>query len=1008
LSFLDGWKRYYLYNNLLVRTIFDGRFADTPLYLDIDGAIADDLIGELGSDIEAFKSALATAVAGSLELSERDPFARHRDQRERWERGGRVTPPPFIGLLTALSIAAEKMVRDDQFEASNYYQRLFKYLHVFDPSHQQKIRSHFRETAACWEALDRWLFDTQFELGRPTAQQINGFPYVSYAISQALIRDAERLNLRMMFADTSLAPGETLTPEEMQLYLERWISGTHSTPWLRKMWTKPDLRARVILAACEELVCWNGAGSTRTEGGGQVYTLSWTCGVSGFPSRFSLYLTLSELAAKGVGDIDPSSCRSKNGRALLSSATGTLAFTALENTSFASLEPRNKIVASELLQENFELTNSTKSVQLRKTPRSIIPFAKLDTGVLYKEVSHLALLQEHFILCHKNWTARLRDALTQAARPGFREYSAKQLRGMPEDWSGFGLVTLVRVLKDQPNDIQSILPHEQTVIELQHGIRLFEDTWHSGAPPEILAAAGKAPLRITYEQSHPEADWKARTQDSTEPFIRLDLKAYSPPAGSYGNIKVYHGGAKLKELRICFGSADFPRRLTLLSVRELASSISPTAPASLYSADMKSEAPTKGISVSGMILSGEPADAVDQEKRVSVPTEVVSYDEEDEAEDAGFLTAAPVAAAETCVISYHHWHCESFNPGDNPRAPKWMECSACGQKFLTRNRGKRPISQSVLAKEEPQLPPKSMARTEPSIGPDTIFDALCYLGGSRWPRFAEIVSSASCEPYFVSNLAARLSALGHIDIRSKGVGFSPFEWRCAPPAVVMRSDGTAFLAGFRSNKLVSDLDALVQDAGGFIERVTQDAAPTACLINGLAEDRIAKICSALRDPHGRVLQFVSAPGSCIAHNAPMLDSIRSELQDVYLSGANAIENYNPNSNKWFVVSSTVSPGAYRSNGCSRFYAVRFPDGALKRAPFRLAKIFGGKLAGVRLFGYRPESKEFIVALGCEPPPLLERALVSCSGLLPRRTRGRLIYANVDDAVANAVLQKLYG
>ncbi len=900
------------------------------------------------------------------------------------------------------------MVRDADFEATNYYQRLFKYLRIFNPSQQQKIRSYFRETAECWVALNRWLLDTQFELGRPTAQQINGFPYVSYPISQALIRDAERQNLRMMFADTSLAPGERLTADEMQLYLERWISGTHPTPWLRKMWSKPDLRQRVILAACEELISWNGAGGIRPESSGQNYTLTWTCGVSGFPLRLNLYLTLPELAATGIGEFEASSCRSKSGRGLLPSSAGKLVFTVLENTGFASLEPRHKIVASELLQENFELTNSARTVLLRKSPRSIIPLVKLDTGVLYKEVSHLSLLQEHFILCHKNWTARLRDVLTQAARPGYKEYSARQLKGLPGDWSGFGQVCLLRVLKDQPNDIQSILPHEQTTIELQHGIRLFDDTWHSGAAPEVLAAADKGPLRIKYEQSYPETEKQARTRNSEEPFIRIDLKAYGPPAGSYGHIKVYHGGTKLKEQRICFGSADFPRKLGLLSVRELALSVSSASPASLYTASPKPGASSKDLLVSGMILSGEQGDAIDAPEYDSSPVEVASFDEENESEDAGFNTAAPAAAAETCVISYHHWRCEPFNQGDSPSAPKWMECGACGQKFLAKNRGKKPSSQPASVKKTLLPPPTLMAGEEPPIGPDVVFDALCYLGGSRWPRFAEVCGNASSEPYYVSNLAARLSALGHIDIRSKGVGCSPFEWLCAPPSVVMRSDGIAFLAGFRSSKLVSDFGAMVQDAGGFVERVTQEIAPSAYLVLGLAAEQLAGICSALRDPHGRLLQVVSAPGAVIARNAPALESVRNVLQDVYLSSVEAVEKYNPNSNRWFPVSAPDCPGAYRAIGSTRVYAVRFPDGALKRAPFRLAKIFGGKLAGVRLFGHRPKSQEFIAALGCEPPPLFERALVACSGLLPRREGGRLIYANVDDAVANAVLQKLYG
>ena len=41
-------------------------------------------------------------------------------------------------------------------------------------------------------------------------------------------------------------------------------------------------------------------------------------------------------------------------------------------------------------------------------------------------------------------------------------------------------------------------------------------------------------------------------------------------------------------------------------------------------------------------------------------------------------------------------------------------------------------------------------------------------------------------------------------------------------------------------------------------------------------------------------------------------------------------------------------------------------------------------------------------------PLFGRALVSCSGMLPRKDNGCLVYEDVDPAVGNAVLRRMQG
>lgn len=178
--------RYLEYNSAINAVLFDGRFAGVPLYLDIEGPVCSEIARKLDQTPADFIKSLGPTAAGSLSWDSQDIFDWHTEMSARWEKSGRKGSPPFTALLSALSMAAEAMRRDSQFDSHNYYHRLFNFLCVTNDRARQKIRANFKETLALWEALNRWLLDRESELGKPTAQQINGFKYVSYAVSQPL------------------------------------------------------------------------------------------------------------------------------------------------------------------------------------------------------------------------------------------------------------------------------------------------------------------------------------------------------------------------------------------------------------------------------------------------------------------------------------------------------------------------------------------------------------------------------------------------------------------------------------------------------------------------------------------------------------------------------------------------------------------------------------------------------------------------------------------------------
>lgn len=1007
----ESFKSYQYFNNEINGVIFDGRFAGAPLYLEIEGAIANDVAQRMRKSPAEFIAGLSLAAVGSLDFAEADPFSWHTAMEDRWKKSGRADAPPFTALLSALSVAAERMRRDNRFEAHNYYQRLFDYLGISDETSKHKIRANFKSTRRYWKELNQWLSDKEFQLGRPTAQQINGFPYVSYAVSQALIRDAERQNIYQMFADAHLAPGERLTSDEMRLYLQKWVAKHQATAWLAQMWKLDD--ARISEAVCHELEAWIGTEIKPAAGTAQVYSLSWAAHLRRFPTpSIHLHLTLPSAAAVNLGRIDPLRCLNASGRRILEGCADEIELVRMDEEGLMSLQPSDKIRANELFQETFEIENEIKTIKLQKSARGIIPLAKLDSGGFFKEVSRLSLLRPHLILCHQQWHKRVAIYLRQAARPGFKEFTASDLRGLPVDWVAFDAVEIVRVLNDQPNDLLTLVPLIDTTIEPQRGIRLFDETWHENAVPEILVAASEGPIQITFWRDNETGKKSVLAQQNSEDSCAcLDLRTINDLTETRGIVAVSQGTKLLKERRLMFASANSARSLTVLSVPPLRYQVSTSHAWGLYSAEPVSTEDPRILSVTGMVVSGSasvPPQSVGEGGRL-LDTAIPSFERDDEFEINTFLTDRTASGSQTCLTRGHHvWICQSFEKGDSRTEAKWMSCQDCTSRVLSRNRGKRVVLAPALQRTKISAPPRLTPAEEwfPSV--DLLFDALCYLGASRWSRFAEICGQGSDDPWFLSRLATNLMVLGHIDFQIEILGSQPKVWRCAPPAAILLPENCAFLSGFRSKSFLQNISSAVTAVGGSLLRLQQEYSPAAYIVKNVSPDALASAFVKVRDPLGRGVAIVQNPAKVIALSAPNVEMSISSLQDTYFKSGESVERFDPRSGRWTVVSNTNTPGAYRSVHAYRVYAFRDHLGLFKRVPYGLGKILAAKSVGLRLHGFNAQTNEFIAAIGCEPPPLFERALVACSGLLPRKANGRLLYSNVSATVATAVIERLYG
>lgn len=973
--------------------VFDGRFAGMPVYLDLEGALSA-AIGQHASTGDP-SAAISAASAATLDLSSSNPFDWQNQMHIRWSKGDRVSGPPFTALLCSLTAAAVHMHQDAEHSSHNYYERLFETWRIRNLTHQQKIKLHFRDTKLYWEALNKWLAEWSFDLGRPTAAQINGFKYVSYAVSQALIRDAERQKLREMFSESSLAPGERLSASEMELYLRAWLRRGQASSYLNRVWNKPDLRQRLIDVACLELETWDG---TRKGTEGQqiqsVRSFQWAASISRFPrARIQLHLTVPKGDGSAAGNLaSPTgvSCLAFGGRA------PQLRLAELPGEDLLALAPVDPQNIGSLLESDFELNKAGAGLLFRRISRHIIPMMRHQKGTLFREVSRVALLQPHLILCKEQWRLRVEEHLKQVAKAGFKPLGNGALQGLPSGWIAFtGVEIVAKPLGRPSNDLLDLVPLAESTIAVQQGFHLFDDEWHADAPIEIEAVTEEPPVTIEL-RGNDDGRPLATSDNAKGTACRLNVPEGARQPGSAVGAVLINDGQELRRLRLVFQSGEAPRPLGLASVPDIAYSLGTSNSFGLISARAES---AQAQSVRGMLAINDVSGVTLCEASVSREPELDGFEEEQDAVLESQGLEQPRTAGISCVArGHHHWLVEPFNRGDNRRDAKWMKCKGCSLQNLSRGDG----ANARAVREEP---PQRQERKQ--ISADLLFDGLCFLGGGRWPRLQEICIQGSDEPWFAAKFGNQLAALGHIDIQLHESTLRPLYWRCSPPTAV-QTETSFFLAGFRSARLLRDITNMVEAAGGRVTTREQIDAPTAYLFSDISRAEFAEVVSGIKDPHGRAIAIVGSPAHSILAGCPALSQLYEDLPETYFASSDAIERFDPSKGRWIRVDDNTMPGGYRCSSAGMSYAVRTRSGALRTADYRIAKIYAASLAQLSLHGYRQGEREFTAVLGCEPPVLIDRLLVACSGLLPARRGKRLHYQNIPPDVGGSVLNLLYG
>ena len=155
----DGWTQSAAWSEAIALELFSDRLAGRAAYLDLEDDVLATLWERLGRPGASAQESLATTIRATLDLTPRgDVFGPHRIRLNAWETTGRRGHPPTLGLLAALSLAAESMATGEGMASTNYYGRLAQLLAIRDRPTASRLESSYREIALrLWGSLSDWL-----------------------------------------------------------------------------------------------------------------------------------------------------------------------------------------------------------------------------------------------------------------------------------------------------------------------------------------------------------------------------------------------------------------------------------------------------------------------------------------------------------------------------------------------------------------------------------------------------------------------------------------------------------------------------------------------------------------------------------------------------------------------------------------------------------------------------------------------------------------------------------
>lgn len=1003
-----SWAEYLRFEEALTTHFFTEEQAGLPVYLDMDSSAFQAAAASTELEPGDFTEKMVGAVRVLLRLggSGHRVFHSFDERLKLWRRqfrdaqaeGSLLPAPPVVALLATFTAAAETMgdSKSTHIHDTAYYARLFNLLKVGAEDEGRFKESFRRSTEAYWDALRTWLEALDGNRGLPSAYSLNQ-RYVGLPISQALIRETERRQLKNMFADMLLPAGMGISQTDMEISLGQWISATPSpaSASMRQLWANPDSRARIVEIAIAEFDAWDGFGRGDTEAGPRSFAhraprcslaVSERHGL--FGSTFDIAFVLPRSAVHsphvelqtvdGLVDIDVTSI----GIALCGASAAS-----------AHLD------AQSLLSGILSVT-ADRDLNFQRFPRNVVPLVKDAFANVYVETERIVVGEASAVLVRDegNLLSLVVQILAETARPGWTEHDASD--GVPSGWV---LITNLHILKTPAvtlvvnPQLDALVPRLSTQMTLSGGLRLPGRVarWSALDQPQLtVASEDTRHLRVTcsplnLDDENPRDIELAAPQAA--PFL-VDLSEFSLPLGDYV-ITLHIGDKRVQTQTLRLRSSDTLDQFSWNTIQHLSHrDDDPLWPVRAHSGE-------GSVLVDGAQSNGSPMEIPDID-----PPPSTRWRRQVGVTSVTTAIRIETPSATSCIVTgAHRIMLPTFTGKPDGR---WIfgSCSECG---ITK-RSPAQFWDKELRKRNDQVDVRSVDRvaeltpSQPSTRSwEAAIDALVYLGAGSAADLhtlaRQIEDSASFEHIFVRSL----EALGMIETE-RDAEFRIVRFEVASTSLTELVDTSFLMTGAWQREAIQNVYRAARRLNGQTFVVEPDSANIPLVSDVRADDLFE--ASGMSD-----VELVRSAGHRMLEILPRLTDVAMELARIPMEFATHLEFFATNSASWRPARTAEQPGAYRTKSAfSSTYLFRSIDdveaGTTALVPFDLAKHLGALMTGKPLLAYNVKTQELRVPSGANLPGLYERAAVLCSGELPQRDASTfsLVYSEVDESFARAL------
>lgn len=1000
---MANFEDFNYLNSVINKIFFNGRFNQTPIYLDIEDEYIEEISNESLVNKDELFNELSKAIITTIDWDHQHIYHLHKAKLEEWKELKYSEPPPFTGLLVMFSFAAEKMKSDENWSAINYFQRLSDLLKVDNDQKRIQLRNNSKFTRVLWESLNEWLVKNDYSFGIPTAYPVfKGWKYVSYAISQSLIRDVDRKNLRKLFIFFNLTEQDRLDGV-IDKYLNHWMATTDPSNWLKRLWSTADLQEKIIETTLKEFEIWKvEQKETSTEKKNKKTNLAWVFSYKDFPSKeIFLYMTSS------IMDFENSKVGYKKDKdMIIATDSAALYLQPYNEYGFSVLEPFHEIKINQLFNKSIELT--LDDLTLNHSARPILIFSKMLNG-MYQEVGNTSLFDHYAIICHKKFYESIDKLLKENCNDGYF-FLDSNTQGIIDDWVIFLNVQFTKIPDNISIDSLKILApsSEKLTFHYEGGLNLLSNIWHTKNPPNIICCDGYEKFPIAFSQSH-ETEKTLVDQNTSikKQLLNIDNQGITFFGLNQDDKKI------LIEKDLAFRSANNPRVIPPELNKKIGIGSEHN---SLYSADYISN--EKDLLVLGYFNNFKNLDEHNYDLSKYGKYQIKGSFQEIEEILEYNQDKSNLDDEKSCIYrGYHVFKC----PPD-PRDPyadrnkhsmseDTMECLDCGLIHpVIRKKNKRQGQQFNISNGLNGIDGKknNFLIDDKKVNYDDAFDALCFLQCGKDYLFRKIIDTTLLERFKYKNLIDNLINLGHIEIRKSSNGLIDF-WTVAPSVINIR-DKEIYLSGFRNDDLVNRLDKIFSENLNIkLQKEILDYAPAR--IGWIGEHTIdlnvlQDLVKDIKNAKNESIFIMQETGLNLLHHLKSFDEYFSYYDKSNVDITHEFEKFNTTDGVW-EKSSLNNRGAYRIKGQMNQYY--FYDGEVFiYAPHDMVKIKAALMDGRIIHEYDRSTNEFRSLINTEPPGFYKKVLMSESGRVPILKNGRKIYSDISPQVGLMLMYKLYG